>query len=128
MLTLNLLAKVPVPDVVQDALVAGESNDPEIEMEGVNEQTFWSNPAKTVGKLLKVMFIESFAAGHAPLGSLVVKVNLVFPLAMSSAFGVKMALGLEDTNEGSNEEVQFPEFAAPDKLGFKFAEPFSQIV
>ena len=79
--------KIPVPEVVHVELTALPPLVPE-RVYVLPWQMTASAPALAVAARLMVNIIASKAAGQGPGGSLVVRVNVTLPVAMSAAEGV----------------------------------------
>jgi uncharacterized protein with FMN-binding domain len=91
--TLDALAKVPVPEVVQVEDVALPPMDP-LRVAVLPEQIVCADPAAAVAAGLIVKVIKSVAAEQGPAGSLVVMVKVTDPAAMSAAEGVYVVTGV----------------------------------
>ena len=88
-----------------------------------------SAPASIVAEELMVIITELDTAGHGPIGSSEVIVNVTELAAISPAPGVYIALGLFTLlNVPSPEVDQFIVDDAPEKEPNRFTSPFAQIV
>ena len=122
------LLNVPLPAVLQDALVADPAKDPEsVAIEPA--QTARSLPALLLGGPFIVSVIDELTGLHAPGGSFVVKVSVTIPAPLSAEPEVYTALRFAVLSKVPSPEVDHvPLAAVPPKVAAIVAVEPAQMV